>query len=127
MIKVTGLNHVTINVRNLECSLEFYCNLGVRLVHQGKRDAYLEWGNAWLCLQERPDFDHISKNHIGVDHIAFTVDAEDFDNAVNAISVPIEKGPIDRGIGRSVYFRDPDGNLLEFHTSNLKERMSVWK
>jgi catechol 2,3-dioxygenase-like lactoylglutathione lyase family enzyme len=32
--------------------------------------------------------------------------------------VDIEEGPVDRpgagGIGRSVYFRDPDGSLLEF-------------
>jgi catechol 2,3-dioxygenase-like lactoylglutathione lyase family enzyme len=32
--------------------------------------------------------------------------------------VPVELGPIERfgarGMGRSVYFRDPDGSLLEF-------------
>ena len=53
MPNVLGLNHVTLNVSNLERSLEFYQNLGAILVHKGKRDAYIEWGPTWICLQER--------------------------------------------------------------------------
>ena len=127
MPNVLGLNHVTLNVSNLERSLEFYQNLGAILVHKGKRDAYIEWGPTWICLQERPEFAMISEKHIGFDHVAFSVAYKDFDEAVQSIKDHIEKGPLERGIGRSVYFNDPDGNLLEFHTSNLKERMSVWK
>jgi catechol 2,3-dioxygenase-like lactoylglutathione lyase family enzyme len=43
------------------------------------------------------------------------------EQAVNHLidnDVPVEEGPIERhgarGRGRSVYFRDPDGTLLEF-------------
>jgi len=41
-------------------------------------------------------------------------------------SVPIELGPVDRfgakGPGRSVYFRDPDGSLMEFISYEGPER-----
>ena len=39
---------------------------------------------------------------------------------LEARGVPVELGPVERrgakGVGRSVYFRDPDGSLLEFIT-----------
>ena len=39
---------------------------------------------------------------------------------LEAQGVPVELGPVERrgakGVGRSVYFRDPDGSLLEFIT-----------
>lgn len=41
-------------------------------------------------------------------------------------SVPVELGPVDRfgakGPGRSVYFRDPDGSLMEFISYERPER-----
>ncbi|MFC4619023.1 VOC family protein [Camelliibacillus cellulosilyticus] len=120
-MQVTGFNHLTINIRHLETSLDFYHRkLGMTLVHRGKRDAYLEWGQAWMCLQERPDFQRTARDHIGFDHVAFSINDDAFDSAVDDLKdrhIFIEKGPIIRGLGRSVYFRDPDGNLLELHTT----------
>ena len=53
-MRVTGFSHVTINVRDLPASLRFYVDLlGMQLVHRGEHDVYLEWGAAWICLQER--------------------------------------------------------------------------
>lgn len=55
-MNVSGFNHLTLRVRNLEQSLRFYCGLlGMKLVHKGRKDVYLEWGNAWICLLERPE------------------------------------------------------------------------
>ncbi|MCY0888734.1 MAG: GNAT family N-acetyltransferase, partial [Alicyclobacillaceae bacterium] len=49
-----GFSHVTINVSDLERSIAFYVGtLGMKLVHRARQDAYLEWGEAWICLQER--------------------------------------------------------------------------
>jgi catechol 2,3-dioxygenase-like lactoylglutathione lyase family enzyme len=128
---VSGFNHLTLNVRQLTSALNFYLNkLGVTVIHKGKHDAYLEWGGAWLCLQERPTFQAPAHEHIGFDLVAFSINEGAFDEAVaelRAAGITIEKGPIVRGIGRSVYFRDMDGNLLELHTSYLHERMTVWK
>lgn len=68
-------------------------------------------------------------SRFGVDHVAFTIDEAEFDEAackLEEAGVPIVRGPIRRGIGRSINFLDPDGTQLELHTSNLRERMTVW-
>ncbi|MEK5180795.1 VOC family protein [Paenibacillus odorifer] len=129
-MQVEGFNHVTVNVSNLANSLNFYTGvLGLQLVHRGKTDAYLEWGSAWICLLEKPDYTAIADKVVGVDHIAFSIAEEHFEEAVQGLqtqNVPIIRGPIKRGIGWTVNFLDPDGIQLELHTSNLRERMSVW-
>ncbi|AIQ75548.1 VOC family protein [Paenibacillus odorifer] len=129
-MQVEGFNHVTVNVSNLANSLNFYTGvLGLQLVHRGKTDAYLEWGSAWICLLEKPDYMAIADKVVGVDHIAFSIAEEHFEEAVQVLqtqNVPIIRGPIKRGIGWTVNFLDPDGIQLELHTSNLRERMSVW-
>jgi catechol 2,3-dioxygenase-like lactoylglutathione lyase family enzyme len=54
----------------------------------------------------------------------------DFDAAVSLLrraAVPIVRGPVQRGLGWSVYFLDPDGTKLELHTSTLEERMTIWR
>ena len=132
-MKVTGFSHVTIKVRDLPASLRFYVDLlGMRLVHRGEHDVYLEWGAAWLCLQER-ERGHGApppqEPEWGVDHVAFHIDQADFDAAVDALrqaGVTIVRGPVQRGLGWSVNFLDPDGAQLELHTSTLAERMTVW-
>lgn len=110
-MNVSGFNHVTFGVSNLENSLAFYMDiLGMRLTHRGRKDAYLEWGTAWV-------------------HIAFSIDEADFDGAVTqlrAAKVPIVRGPVQRGQGWAINFLDPDGTQLELHTSDLQQRMAVW-
>ena len=132
-MNITGFSHVTITVCDLPASLRFYVDLlGMRLVHRGEHDAYLEWGAAWLCLQERAREHGLTPGQgpaWGVDHVAFHIDGADFDAAVDALrqaGVTIVRGPVQRGLGWSVNFLDPDGVQLELHTSTLAERMTVW-
>jgi catechol 2,3-dioxygenase-like lactoylglutathione lyase family enzyme len=129
-MRVQGFSHVTINVKDLVRSLHFYVDvLGMKLVHRGRKDAYLEWGSAWICLQERPDMAE-QRPQIGVDHVAFFIDEQDFAEAVKQLEandVTIVREPTRRGRGLSVNFLDPDGTQLELHTSTLSERMKVWK
>ncbi|RFU60543.1 VOC family protein [Peribacillus glennii] len=126
----SGFSHITINISSLVKSLDFYSGiLGMKITHKGNKDAYLEWGNAWVCLLERPEKEAIG-NSRGVDHVAFFISSEDFDDAVAHLrskNVKIVRGPEKRGVGSSVYFLDPDGIQLELHTSTLSERMAVWK
>lgn len=131
-MNVKGFSHVTLNVSNLERSLDFYCHsLKMRLRHQGRTDAYLEWGTAWICLIQRPEqAKKAERKQIGVDHVAFYIGEDDFQNAVLQIQnlgIRVVRGPIKRGTGWSINFLDPDGIELELHTSNLEERMTVWR
>jgi catechol 2,3-dioxygenase-like lactoylglutathione lyase family enzyme len=129
-MNVTGFNHLTLRIRDLERSLSFYAGvLGMRLVHRGRTDAYLEWGNAWICLLEREIADSPSAG-AGMDHVAFSISAEDFWKAVETLrgnGVSFVREPVERGGGLSVQFRDPDGIVLELFTGSLSERMKVWK
>ncbi|HBS47197.1 MAG TPA: glutathione transferase, partial [Paenibacillus sp.] len=119
-MRVEGFNHVTVNVRNLANSLDFYIGiLGLQLIHKGNTDAYLEWGSAWICLIEKPEFTESIGSVIGIDHIAFSVAEEHFEEAVQVLQaheVRLIRGPVKRGLGWTVNFQDPDGIQLELHT-----------
>lgn len=129
-MKVQGFSHVTINVRDLERSINFYTGiLGLNMRHRGNKDAYLEWGSAWICLIERDRCSEHTEEQAGVDHVAFYIPEEHFDEAVKSLQdnhVKIVREAIKRGTGWSINFLDPDGTQLELHTSNLEERMKVW-
>jgi len=55
-----------------------------------------------------------------VDHIAVVVDDVDLDELAASGRFTVEMGPAElfgaRGLGRGVYVRDPDGNLVELRT-----------
>nr|WP_220185882.1 VOC family protein [Paenactinomyces guangxiensis] len=122
---------MTIRVSDLQQSLAFYCDLlGMRLVHQGRTDAYLEGGNAWVCLLEKSGHTQPEELWLGIDHVAFSIDEQDFAEAVQVLQehrVPIIRGPFERGGGLSVQFPDPDGTVLELFTGSLEKRMKNWK
>ncbi|MDF2964169.1 MAG: Glutathione transferase fosA [Paenibacillus sp.] len=146
MIKATGFNHVTLRISDLARSLPFYVDtLGMKLVHRGKTDVYLEWGTAWICLLEmpgvnktggpltKPAAEQSEKSGViadaGLDHFAFSIDEADFAGAVERLrssDVPIVRGPDLRGGGWSINFLDPDGIQLELFTGTLAERMKNW-
>lgn len=130
-MQVQGFNHVTINVSDLKQSLHFYCDiLGMVLRHKGETDAYLEWGDAWVCLIERRHCRPSEQKQLGTDHIAFYILQDDFHNAVETLKenqIKIVRAPIQRGTGWTVNFLDPDGTEFELHTATLDERMKVWK
>ncbi|OXM88258.1 VOC family protein [Paenibacillus rigui] len=130
-MKATGFNHVTLRVSLLSRSLPFYVGiLGMKLVHQGRTDVYLEWGSAWICLLERPQNDQNGGNEEkGLDHLAFSIDETDFPAAVETLlasGTTVVRGPVYRGGGWSLNFLDPDENQLELFTGTLTERMKVW-
>ncbi|KGP71334.1 VOC family protein [Pontibacillus yanchengensis] len=130
-MKVEGFNHITINVSNLSQSLAFYVDmLGMDLIHKGNYDAYLEWGKAWVCLQERSSYVESSQNQIGFDHVAFTINEINFHEAATYLieqQVTITRGPTKRGGGWTINFLDPDGTVLELHSATLHDRMQVWE
>ncbi|MXQ09304.1 glutathione transferase [Alphaproteobacteria bacterium GH1-50] len=123
MTRVSGVNHVTLSVTDLDRSVAFYRDrLGARLRCLWPRGAYFELEQLWLCLEAA---DHVSVR--GDDsHIAFSVGAQDFDAAVDRLGdAPVWKE--NRSEGRSHYFRDPDGHKLELHVGGIADRLAHYR
>ena len=70
---VTGLNHVTLSVVDLDRAFRFYSEaLGLRPVARWYKGAYFTAGDSWICLTLESDLSERSLNPT-YDHIAFTV------------------------------------------------------
>jgi catechol 2,3-dioxygenase-like lactoylglutathione lyase family enzyme len=72
MNAISGLNHLTLAVSNLERSVGFYGELlGFSIRMRGPRSAYLEAGTLWLALVLDPDVRHGPLPEYS--HVAFSV------------------------------------------------------
>ena len=131
-IKITELDHIVLNVTDIERSLAFYTQvLGLR----GERIQEFKEGKVGFpsvrinedtiidlfpvkgsgVVQESED-----KKERNLNHFCFVTDKEDFSGLIDYLKghgVSIQQGPISRwgarGRAMSVYFLDPDGNEIE--------------
>lgn len=125
---VESLDHLVLTVRNIESSCDFYTRvLGMRVVtFAGGRKA-LAYGRQKINLhQQGREFQPMARHPTpGSGDLCFLTDTplEAVIAHLQACEVPILEGPVQRtgakGPIRSVYLRDPDGNLLEI--ANLIE------
>lgn len=130
-MQLTGLHHVTVIVADLERSTAFYRDtLGLALVKQeanpddpGARhfwfgDAAGTPGTLISCL-EYPTMEAGTQGRGATHHVAFGVGSADEQVAWRdwLRSRGVECTDVfDRGGFRSIYFRDPDGHILEIAT-----------
>lgn len=121
---VSGINHITFSVLNLQQSIEFYRDvLGMKLRVYWDTGAYLTAGECWICLSlgaTEPTKDY--------SHVAFTVSEE----ALLAIRRKLNQmGSIEwqknASEGDSVYLLDPNGHRLELHCGTLATRLASLK
>lgn len=124
--RITGLNHLTIAVTDLDRSVGFYRDLlgcGLRAIWEG--GAYLEAGPLWLCLSvddrardaRRPDYTHY----------AFGVDPDHFDLLAARIRAVAPLWKPNASEGASLYFLDPDNHRLELHVGSLASRLEHYR
>jgi metallothiol transferase len=127
---ITGINHITFSVSNLDKSCEFYEKIfNIKPEYRWEQGAYYNLCGYWLALNEEKN---IPRNEIkySYTHIAFSVPEEDFD----LISEHFEKCKEAYSTGRtrderekkSVYFQDPDGHKFEFHCGEMKDRLKYF-
>lgn len=124
-MNITTLDHIVLTVADIDATCAFYCDiLGMeRQVTQGDRVA-VAFGTQKINL-------HLLGHEIkpnaatavpGSSDLCFLTDtpAEDIAEAFRSAGVEIVNGPVERlgaqGRIRSVYVRDPDGNLVEIGT-----------
>jgi glyoxalase family protein len=127
-IKTRGTNHPALFGLNYEKTIDFYTRvLGMRLVLEQPNldDAnsvhlFFETGPGQFIAYfvPKPGNEIAGRVQAGaLNHIALNL-AGDLDNAMAALDAEgiAYSGPIDRGYERSVYFRDPNGVVVELLT-----------
>ena len=126
MIRLTRIGHVALRVADVERSRAFYTTLlGFEVVEEDP-----EHGGVFMALEGLSHTIDLfpvddprtvpaqTPGAVGVRHIAFLVDSEqalkDAYETLQASGVPIIRA-IDHVSQKSIYFQDPDGNLLEIY------------
>jgi catechol 2,3-dioxygenase-like lactoylglutathione lyase family enzyme len=121
-MRVQRIDHVVLTVGDLERTIAFYERvLGMTAVSFGEGRRALTFGDQKLNLHHAGrEFEPKAERPTpGAIDVCFTTDVPLGEVAAHlrSQSVAIELGPVDkigaRGALRSLYFRDPDGNLIE--------------
>jgi len=121
---ITGLNHITIAISDLDRSLYFYTEiLGLKGHVKWENGAYLSAGLLWLCLSKDTPC-----NKTDYTHIAFDVAATSFNGFCERIkALGVQEWKSNKSEGQSLYILDPDGHKLEIHVGSLESRLSSLK
>jgi catechol 2,3-dioxygenase-like lactoylglutathione lyase family enzyme len=121
-VRVLRIDHVVLTVRDVERTLSFYERaLGMRPVTFGEGRRALAFGDQKLNLhQAGREFEPKARTPTtGSVDVCFTTDIPLADVVLHLarVGVALELGPVDKAGARkalrSIYFRDPDGNLVE--------------
>ena len=126
MIRLNGIGHVLLRVSDVERSRAFYSTiLGLKVVEEDP-----EHGGVFMALegqahtvdlfpvQDPTTAPRAAPGGVGVHHVAFHVASEaalaDAYFTLQDNGIPIVRA-VDHVSQKSIYFHDPDGNLLEIY------------
>jgi catechol 2,3-dioxygenase-like lactoylglutathione lyase family enzyme len=121
-MRVVALDHLVLTVRNIEVTCAFYVGvLGMEVVTFGEGRKALVFGSQKINLHEQGnEFEpKAGQPTPGSADLCFITDSplSQVVKHLNSLGVPILEGPVVRtgavGPIQSVYFRDPDANLIE--------------
>lgn len=120
MVAISGLNHITLAVSDIDRSYSFYTDtLGFKPEARWKQGAYLSAERLWLCLSVddvKPAEDY--------SHLAFSIGQNDLDAWISKLNITnVSYWKKNTSEGDSVYFLDPDGHKLELHVGDLASRL----
>ena len=122
-LRVRRVDHVAINVRDLDQSTAFYGR--ILSLTPGQRSTFrqvLESPQLTLHLFQAPERRPAAAirdwRQLGLQHVALTLDEAEFERAADVISAAgsAVEGPTEDREGRSLYLRDPDGNVIELRS-----------
>ena len=125
---VCALDHIVLNVADVERSLRFYegtLGLAAERVDAWRRH---EIGFPSVRISASTLIDLVKADSPGdgqpnLAHFCLVTDSPTLDEAIQTLAAAgtvVETGPVSRwgarGNALSIYFRDPDGNLIELRT-----------
>jgi catechol 2,3-dioxygenase-like lactoylglutathione lyase family enzyme len=118
-MRVTGLDHLVLNVADVERSLAYYSEvLGLpgERVEEWRRGEVL-FPSVRIDAGTIIDLLPAAREGENLNHLCLVVPASDWEEALNSPAVEVLGGPAElfgaRGQGLSFYTRDPDGNTIE--------------
>jgi catechol 2,3-dioxygenase-like lactoylglutathione lyase family enzyme len=127
-MRIARLDHLVLTVRDIDATCAFYEKvLGMAVVTFGEGRKALAFGQQKFNLhQAGREFEPKAERPTpGSADLCLIADGtlDDVTDHLNKCAVPILEGPVKRtgalGPIRSVYFRDPDMNLIEVSTYDL--------
>jgi catechol 2,3-dioxygenase-like lactoylglutathione lyase family enzyme len=124
-MSIRAIDHLVLTVADIDATVEFYEQLGMRREIFGEGRVALHFGDQKLNLHlaGAEIAPHAREPTPGSADLCFLIDGRlsDLEAALADAGVPIELGPVERtgaqGPIRSLYLRDPDGNLVELSES----------
>ena len=134
MVTILGIDHVAINVRNIDKSLEFYTKiLGLKITQREPSkpgiEYFLDCGPSLVGIIQAKDFDqkhYFEDSGLGANHFSFRIHSSDFDPMIRELEdagVKIEFAK-KREKSWSLYFYDLDGNKLEMTSWPVEDKVS---
>lgn len=114
-IPLSGMDHIALRVSDLSRSTAFYRDhLGGRIRSQSSNSVFLDVGSHWVALFAR---DAVSTGYevtrSGVDHISFhSPQHRSLDDRMGVLRAH-GLDPVSPAGSNRVYFRDPDGIILQ--------------
>jgi catechol 2,3-dioxygenase-like lactoylglutathione lyase family enzyme len=118
-LRVTGLDHVVLNVADVERSLAFYCDeLGLAPERvEAWRRGEIPFPSVRVDGSTIIDLLAAPRTGENADHLCLVVDPVDLDAVKASGRFEVVDGPATRfgarGNGTSLYVHDPDGNTVE--------------
>jgi lactoylglutathione lyase len=125
-IKLAGLNHVGVRVRDLRRSADWYAHLGFRLIWQTDQHKVACLRNEEIGVElnlifnsddsngEKNVLMDVERKYPGFNHLSFKVRSiQETVAALDRAGIPIREGPVSLGGEIAVFVRDPDLNVVE--------------
>lgn len=121
-MKVDSLDHLVLTVKNISATVDFYSSvMGMEVVNLNEGRKALRFGQQKINLHEHgKEFEPKAQNPLpGSADLCFITKQplEEVIDHLSQFDVVVIEGPINRigAMGQiiSVYFRDPDSNLIE--------------
>jgi catechol 2,3-dioxygenase-like lactoylglutathione lyase family enzyme len=120
--QVTGIDHVVLNVADVERSVSWYRD--VLGLPTERLDEWRRGEAPFVSMRVSEgtiiDLFGVARSGENADHVALVVDGVDLEALAGSGRVEVVDGPHQlfgaRGTGTGLYVRDPDGNKIELRT-----------